>query len=246
MKVDILTILPGLLHSYLQEGVVSRAIRAGTLTVNAINIRHFADDKHHTTDDYPYGGGPGLIMKAEPLAHAVSSVKTKDSHVIYMSPMGQTFSHAKAQELAKKKHLVFVCGRYEGVDQRFLDNYVDEELSIGDYVLSGGELAALVITDALARLIPGVLGNENSSESDSFATGLLEHPQYTKPRDFEGQSVPDVLLTGNHKLIQAWQFKQACERTRDRRPDLWSSYVTQHGDPLAPPLSRRAKKQKKS
>lgn len=246
MRIDILSILPGLLYSYLQEGVVSRGIRSGLLRVNTINLRHFATDKHRSTDDYPYGGGPGLVMKAEPLARAVESLRRPESHVVYLSPQGRTLTHAVARELSRREHLILVCGRYEGVDQRFLDRYVDEELSIGDYVLSGGELAALVVTDALARFLPGVLGNESSSESDTFAAGLLEFPQYTKPREFDGMEVPEVLLSGNHADIERWRTQQVYTRTRALRPDLWTEYVQAHGDPFAPELPKSSKRRKKS
>lgn len=221
MRVEILTILPGLLHSYLQEGVLGRAIRAGTLTVNVVNIRDFAEDRHRTTDDGPYGGGPGQVMKVEPLVKALCSLASAaKSRTIFLSPQGRPFTAETAKRLARERRLVLVCGRYEGVDQRFRDRFVDEELSIGDYVLSGGELPALVVLEAAARFIPGVLGNEESSHNESFATGLLEYPHYTRPRLFEEMAVPEVLLSGNHARIEAWRLEEARKRTARVRPDL--------------------------
>ena len=220
MRIDILTILPGLLHGYLQEGMIGRAIRERRLKVNLVNIRDFSRDKHRKTDDAPYGGGPGLVMSPEPLAAAVSSLPKPRRKVILMSAQGTPFCAEKARHLAKQHHLALVCGRYEGLDQRFIDHYVDEEISIGDYVLTGGELAALVVMDAVARFVPGVLGNEASAESESFSEGLLEYPQYTRPLEFEGEKVPEVLLGGNHAAIDAWRREQAQRITRHRRPDL--------------------------
>jgi len=202
------------------EGMVGRAVRDKLMLINLVNIRDFATDKHHTTDDKPYGGGPGQLMKVEPLAAAVRTRRKAGSHVVFLTPQGKPFTTARAQELAQKRHLILVCGRYEGVDQRFRDAFVDEEISIGDYVLTGGELAAMVVMDAVSRFVPGVLGNNQSAEKDSFSNGLLEHPQYTKPREFEGMVVPEVLLAGHHAKIVAWQEAESAKRTEAVRPDL--------------------------
>ncbi len=243
MKIEILTILPGVLHSYLQEGMIGRAVRDKRLTINLVNVRNYAEDRHQTTDDTPYGGGPGQLMKAEPLANAVKSLRPmKSSRTIFLTPQGKPFAATDAKRLAKYKRLVLVCGRYEGVDQRFRDRYVDEELSIGDYVLTGGELPALVVLDAVARFVPGVLGNQDSAEADSFSNGLLEHPQYTKPRVFEGLEVPAVLLSGNHSKIEAWRQQQSEQRTRQVRPDLLKGEIEAENLPVP---ERKTGKQKK-
>jgi len=240
MKVEILSILPGLLRSYLQEGMIGRAIRESRLKVNLRYIRDYATDKHHMTDDTPYGGGPGLVMKAEPLANAHNAIsKNKSSRTIFLTPQGKTFSSETAKRLAKYKQLIFVCGRYEGVDQRFRDKYVDEEISIGDYVLTGGELASLVVLDAVSRFIPGVLGNDQSAECDSFSDGLLEHPQYTKPREFEGMEVPEVMTSGNHKLIKIWQHEKSLAKTREIRPELYEQWVKDN-----PPQPQKKKRKR--
>ncbi|RJO67500.1 MAG: tRNA (guanosine(37)-N1)-methyltransferase TrmD [Myxococcales bacterium] len=221
MRVDILSILPGTLHSYLQEGMIGRAIREGRLDVNVVNVRDFAPPPHRQTDDGPYGGGPGQVMRAAPLAGAVRSVpRCKKNLVILLSAQGARFNAKTARRLAGCEQLILVCGRYEGVDQRFIDRCIDEELSIGDYVLTGGELPALVVLDAVARFVPGVLGNEQSAENDSFTNGLLEYPHYTKPQEFEGLAVPQVLLSGDHAVIAEWRRQEALRRTRRLRPDL--------------------------
>ncbi len=245
MRIDILTILPGLIHGYVQEGMIGRAVRAGHLRVDALPIRDFAVDRHRTTDDRPYGGGPGQVMKAEPLARAVRSLDPgPEDRVIFLTPQGAPLTQKTVERLAEYRRLILVCGRYEGVDQRFRDVLVDEEISIGDYILTGGELPALVLVDAVARLLPGVLGNARSAPEDSFSSGLLEHPQYTKPRIFEERAVPDVLLSGDHAKIRAWQREQALERTRRRRPDLYAAWRLKH--PEIPATSKRKKKSGKS
>lgn len=240
MKVEILTILPGLVRGYLQEGMLGRAIRDGLMTVNLKYIRDYASDKHQMTDDYPYGGGPGLVMKAEPLANAHNAIKKeKKSRTIFLTPQGKTFSAGDAKRLSRYKQLILVCGRYEGVDQRFRDKYVDEEISIGDYVLTGGELPALVVLDAVSRFVPKVLGNDLSAECDSFSSGLLEHPQYTKPREFEGMEVPEVLTNGNHKLIKEWQLEKSLKKTAKVRPDLYQEWIEAN-----PPIAQKKKKKR--
>lgn len=245
MKIEILSILPGLLRSYLPEGMIGRAIRDGRLSVDCHQIRDFAENRHGTTDDSPYGGGPGLVMMAEPLAKAVQSLgEMRKSRTIFLTPQGKPFSAAKAKRLAGFRRLILVCGRYEGVDQRFRDRYVDEEISIGDYVLTGGELPALVVMDAVARFLPGVLGNDLSANEDSFSRGLLEHPQYTRPRIFEGVPVPDVLLSGNHGRIRAWQKEQSLARTMAVRPELLTEETSSAKSRQNSP-SRKEKRQKK-
>jgi tRNA (guanine37-N1)-methyltransferase len=222
MQFDILTIFPEFFVSPLQEGVIRRALLDGKIKVGVHNIRDFAVDRHQMTDDRPFGGGEGMVMKPEPLAACLKSLGDRPaaSRVILLSPKGKRFNQQAAQRLSELEQLVFVCGRYEGVDERFRDKYVDEELSIGDYVLTGGELAALVVVDAISRLMPGVLGCEHSAPNDSFSCGLLKHKQYTRPRVFEGTAAPEVLLSGDHAAIARHRFVESVELTLERRPDL--------------------------
>ncbi len=222
MTFDIITIFPNFFESPLREGVLGRAIKKGLINVRIINLRDFTTDRHRTTDDRPYGGGPGMVMIPGPLKEAITHAKKddKDATVILLSPRGEVFDHEISRELSKKEHFILICGRYEGVDERIVKAFVDMELSIGDFVLSGGEPAALVIIDAISRLVPGVLGKEESAKEDSFATGLLEYPHYTRPREFMGMAVPDVLLSGDHKKIEGWRRKEALKITFERRPDL--------------------------
>ncbi len=220
MKVDIISIFPGLIESFFDYGVIGRARKNKLFEINCIDLRDFTKDLHRTVDDSPYGGGSGMIMKCEPLFKAVSSVQTKDSIVIYLTPQGETFKHSTAKRLSGEEHLIIICGRYEGVDERFREAKVDLELSIGDYVVSGGELPAMVILDSVLRYIPGVLNSEESHLNDSFENGLLDYAVYTRPREFEGMQVPEVLLSGNHKEIENWRKNSAKERTLKKRPDL--------------------------
>lgn len=222
MTFDIITIFPDYFSSPLREGVVGRAIDVGLITVRPVNLRDFTSDRHRTTDDRPYGGGAGMVMTPEPLAGAISALKEESgsARVILLSPRGKVFSHEMARELSGLSHVILVCGRYEGVDERVIEKMVDQELSLGDYVLSGGEPAALVVIDAVSRLVPGVLGCKDSASTDSFADGLLEHPHYTRPRLFMGLSVPDVLLSGDHRRIAEWRRRQCIRLTLARRPDL--------------------------
>jgi tRNA (guanine37-N1)-methyltransferase len=223
---DIITIFPEMLSAYLGEGILKRAIRKGLLDIRLFNLRDFTSDKHRTVDDYPYGGGSGMLMKIEPIYNAVKSIKADgvERLTILTSPQGEPFTQKKAESLARlcgeSKRIAFICGRYEGIDERVRQSLVDEELSIGDYVLTGGELAALVIIDAVARLIPGVLGDEDSAREESFSWGLLDYPHYTRPPEFMGMKVPDVLLSGNHKEILKCRRREAIKRTLMRRPDL--------------------------
>lgn len=222
MIFDILTIFPDLLESPLNESIIRRARQAGQVRIDITNIREFAEDKHSMTDDRPFGGGEGMVMKPEPLTAALQSVREKNGtgHVILLSPQGRQYSQKVAEELSKEKHLILVCGRYEGVDERFRAAEVEDEISIGDYILTGGELAAMVIIDSVTRLLPGVLGCADSAEKDTFSRQLLKHPQYTRPREFAGQEVPEILLSGDHERIEDYRFLESVSRTMDRRPDL--------------------------
>ena len=223
MIFDILSIFPDFFSSPLQEGIIRRALQEELIRVRIHNIRDFALDKHHMTDDRPFGGGEGMVMKPEPLAACLKSVlpaKDEAKVVVLLSPKGTPFTQEQARRFAGYTQLVLVCGRYEGVDERFRNKYVDEEVSIGDYVLTGGELAALVVIDAVARLLPNVLGCEDSATQDSFSRGFLKHAQYTRPRMFEDEVVPDILLSGDHAAIAEYRFLEAVTMTMERRPDL--------------------------
>jgi tRNA (guanine37-N1)-methyltransferase len=204
----------------LDESILKRARESGRVQIRVHNLREFTHDKHHVVDDRPYGGGPGMLMKPEPIFEAVEQLRRADSCVVLMTPQGAPFTQPRAQEFAKKPHLIVICGHYEGVDERVREALVDEEVSIGDYVLTNGALAAAVVVDAVVRLLPGVLGDELSAGDDSFATGLLEGPQYTRPAEFRGMRVPDVLLSGDHAAVAKWRADQARQRTKERRPDL--------------------------
>jgi len=223
MRIDILTLFPPLFEAPFGFGVFQRAIENGLVEINVVNIRDYTHDKHHTADDYPYWGGAGMVLKPEPVFEAVEAIKTitgGEPPVILLTPQGRPFSDAIARELARQPHLVFICGHYEGVDERVSRHLATDEISIGDYVLTGGEIPALVISDAVLRLVPGVLGSEASPAEDSHAAGLLEYPQYTRPADFRGWQVPQVLLSGNHAEIARWRREQIIRRTLERRPEL--------------------------
>ncbi len=222
MNFTVLTIFPEMFSALLVGGIVKRAIEGEYISVEPINIRDFAKDRHRTVDDRPYGGGCGMVMKPEPAAEAIRQARKKhpESYTLLLTPQGRRFDQQVAQELAGCSGLILVCGRYEGIDERVREHLVDDELSIGDYVLTGGELAAMVVIDAVSRLIPGTLGSEDSAQEDSFSTGLLEHPQYTRPRSFEGADVPDVLLSGNHGAVKEWRRQASLVRTMLNRPDL--------------------------
>ena len=222
MRFDVLTIFPEMFSANLQEGILGRAVKKGIVEVRLVNIRNFARGAHKTTDDRPYGGGDGMVMKPEPIHQALKSVDRigGQSLVILLSPQGQTFNQKIAWELARWEQIILICGRYEGVDERVRLTCIEKELSIGDYILSGGEPAALVIMDAISRLIPGVLGGERSNLEDSFEGGLLEYPQYTRPKVFQREEVPPVLLSGDHEKIRLWRRAESLKRTPERRPDL--------------------------
>lgn len=223
MKIDVITIFPKMVEAGLAEGVVGRAKTAGVVDIVVHNLRDFTTDKHHVVDDVPFGGGPGMVMKPEPFFAAVKSITetrgTPDA-VVLLTPAGERFSQAGAKRLSEKGHLVFLCGRYEGIDERVREALATEEVSIGDYVLSGGEVPALAVIDAVARLIPGVVGDDQSVEADSFTRGLLDYPHYTRPAEFAGRQVPEVLLSGHHAEIRRWRRETALQRTVERRPDL--------------------------
>ena len=227
MKITILTIFPEMFDSVLSASILGRAREQGLIDVRCVDIRPFSDRKHKNTDDYPFGGGAGMVMLAQPIIDAMASV-TGDGfrgRRIYLGPRGATLTTAKARELAREDELVLLCGHYEGVDQRALDMCVDEEISIGDYILTGGELAAMVLTDCVARFIPGVLGSAESPEEESFSDGLLEYPQYTRPRELRGLEVPEVLLSGDHAKIRAWRRAESLKATKRFRPDLLDKAV---------------------
>lgn len=222
MLFDIFTLLPQVFEPYLNASILQRAIQNKIIQVELHDIRNWAEDKHHTTDDAPYGGGGGMVMKCAPVFSAVESVLGTPAKcpLILLTPQGRPFSHIIARELSQHDHIALLCGRYEGFDERIRDNLVTDEISIGDYVVTGGELPALIIIDAVSRFLPGVLGDPDGAMDDSFASGLLEYPHYTRPEDFRGWKVPEVLLSGNHAQIEKWRKEQALQRTRKRRPDL--------------------------
>lgn len=223
MRIDILTLFPELFHAFERWSIVGRTIDKGLVSLNKINIRDFSEDKHKRVDDYPFGGGPGMVMKPEPIYKALSRNVSKDSLVIYLSPQGKPYNQQIANTLSKEKHLILLCGHYEGIDNRIIDNYIDLEISIGDYVLTGGEIPAMVLIESIIRLLPGALSGEESYKDESHYNGILEHPQYTRPRVFNGISVPEVLLSGNHKKIAEWRRYEALKATYIKRPDLFEN-----------------------
>ncbi|WP_448384553.1 tRNA (guanosine(37)-N1)-methyltransferase TrmD [Desulfosoma sp.] len=232
MIFDILTLFPGMFHGPLNESILGKAQARGLVAVRVHNLRDYAPDRHQMTDDRPFGGGEGMVMKPEPIVHALEAVAPlgPPPRVVLLSPQGRLFDQETARRYSGLERLVLICGRYEGVDERIARYFVDEEISIGDYILTGGELAAMVVVDAVSRLIPGVLGNEASAEAESFREPVLEHPQYTRPQDFRGYRVPDVLLCGDHRRIARWRRRQALLRTRERRPDLFARLTLSEED----------------
>src|SRR2546421_9796376 len=220
MKIDILTLFPDICRAPLGESIMKRAQENGIVDLRIHNLRDWTTDKHHIVDDAPFGGGQGMVMKPEPIFAAVEELKTQESKIILMSPAGRRLDQEVATNLSKESHLIVVCGHYEGVDQRVIEHLVDLEISIGDYVLTNGAIAAVVLVDAVVRLLPGVLGHDQSAADDSFTGGLLEGPQYTRPAEFRGWRIPEVLLSGNHAEIAAWRKEQALKRTKANRPDL--------------------------
>ncbi len=220
MIFDIVTLFPELIDVYTKNGIIKRAIENNLFNLNYVNLRDYSLSKHKKVDDYPYGGGPGMLLKPEPMFKALNSIKKHNSYIIYLSPKGNLFTQNKAHELSKKEHLILIAGHYEGIDQRIIDRYVDEEISMGDYVLTSGELPVLMIVDAVGRLLPGVLGSDESSVEESHSNNLLEYPQYTRPESYEGLDVPEILLSGHHKKIEEWRLFKAIEVTLQRRPDM--------------------------
>ncbi|MEQ7214721.1 tRNA (guanosine(37)-N1)-methyltransferase TrmD [Enterococcus asini] len=223
MRIDVLTLFPGMFAGPMGESIIGKAREKDLLEMNVSNFRDYSDNKHHTVDDYPYGGGAGMLLKAQPIFDNLASIEqatpTTKKRVILLDPAGKKFDQKMAEEFSQEEHLIFICGHYEGYDER-IRTLVTDEVSLGDYVLTGGELGAMVMIDATVRLLPEVLGNETSAQTDSHSTGLLEHPQYTRPADFRGLAVPEVLLNGNHKLIEEWRLKESLRRTYTRRPDM--------------------------
>jgi tRNA (guanine37-N1)-methyltransferase len=223
IRFDVLTLFPEMFSGFLSTSIIGRAREKGLIAAEVIDFRQFSTDKHRTVDDTPYGGGGGMVLKPEPIFRAVEHLladETEKPPILLMSPQGERFTQRKAEELARHRRLVLICGHYEGYDERIRQHLATEELSIGDYVLTGGELPAMVVIDCISRLIPGVLGNESAAAEDSFSSGLLEYPQYTRPADFRGWKVPDVLLSGNHRKIEEWRRRESIRRTWERRPDL--------------------------
>jgi len=228
MQIDILTLFPGMFKGVFEESIIKRAKAAKKIKLNVHNLRDWSKDKHRKVDDKPFGGGPGMILNCQPIFDAIedlkSKVKTKKAKVILLSPKGKRLDQKLAQGLTKNKHIILLCGHYEGVDERVMQHLVDEEISIGDYVLTGGEIPAMVLVDAIARFIPGVLGHEDSNKDESFSSGLLEYPHYTRPAVYKGKKVPQVLLSGDHEKIQQWRENEAREITLHKRPDLIQYY----------------------
>jgi tRNA (guanine37-N1)-methyltransferase len=220
MKFEIITLFPELIDVYSKNGIIGRAVENKLFDIEYVNLRDYSEDKHKKVDDYPYGGGPGMLLRPEPMFRALDAIKRHNSYIIYLSPKGSLFNQQKAIELSGRDHIVFIPGHYEGIDQRIIDKYVDEEISVGDYVLTSGELPALMIIDAVGRLLPGVLGSDESSKEESHSQNLLEYPQYTRPEDYMGLKVPEILLSGHHKNIEEWRLFKAIEITLKRRPDM--------------------------
>ena len=225
MKINVLTLFPEMFTAVTESSILGKAGEKGILDINLINIRDFSLDKHKKADDYPFGGGVGMVMLAQPIFDALKSIDAKGKKIMYMSPRGKILDQAKIEELAGLDEMVILCGHYEGVDQRVIDYWDMEEVSIGDYILTGGELPAMVLIDSVSRFVPEVLGTKESATEESIYSGLLEYDQYTKPREYEGLEVPEVLFGGNHKLIHLWQLRNSLELTKERRPDLWEAYL---------------------
>jgi tRNA (guanine37-N1)-methyltransferase len=241
MKVDVLTLFPGMFQGPLDESIIQRARKTGLLDLQIHNLRAYAHDRHKTVDDRPFGGGPGMLLKPEPIFEAVEKLARNDTRVILLSPAGRVFNQVIARELAQCAHLLLICGSYEGFDERVREQLADDELSIGDYVLTNGALPAMVIVDAVTRLLPGVLGDDESSREESFSSGLLEYPQYTRPAEFRGMRVPAVLLSGNHAEIAAWRAEQARACTVARRPDLAAGLPSVEGSRKKQAKNRKRK-----
>ena len=229
MRFHVMTLFPDMINSAMNTSITGRAIESGILSINAVDIRDYTLDKHKRVDDYPYGGGAGMVMQAQPVVDCYRAIvkdnNIKNPRVIYLTPQGRTFNQEIARELSKEEDLIFLCGHYEGIDERALELIVTDNISIGDFVLTGGEMPAMIMMDCISRLVPGVLGNGDSSEDESFSDGLLEYPQYTRPDNYEGLVVPDVLLSGHHANISKWRHEMSLARTKERRPDLYEAYI---------------------
>ncbi|OGX28289.1 MAG: tRNA (guanosine(37)-N1)-methyltransferase TrmD [Omnitrophica WOR_2 bacterium RIFCSPHIGHO2_01_FULL_49_10] len=221
MRIDILTLFPKMFEGVLGESIIKRARKKGKVDIRVHNLRDWTDDKHRKVDDKPFGGGPGMVIKPQPLFDAVSALKRGASRVVLMTPQGKTLTQSVAKKISGYKHIIIVCGHYEGIDERFRRKLVTDEISLGDFVLTGGEIPAMALVDSLVRLVPGVVGDRDSLEFESFASGLLEYPQYTRPAEFRGLGVPGVLLSGDHNKIDVWRREMAMKRTRSRRPDMY-------------------------
>lgn len=243
MRFDVLTLFPEQINAVLGESIIGRAQKNGLISVNAHNIRDYTTNKHRKVDDTPYGGGKGMLMATQPIYDCYLSVKSSlpegKTKCVYMSPRGRIFDHSTAKELSEYDNLIILCGHYEGVDQRVIDEIVDEEISIGDYVLTGGELPACILVDAVSRLLDGVLADQVCHEDESIASGLLEYPQYTRPPVFNGKEVPEILLSGHHGNIDKWRLEKSLELTKERRPDLYEKYISEH-----PPIENKRRKSK--
>ena len=225
IKITILTLFPELIESIRNYGVLGKAIEKGVIELEILNIRDFSKDKHNKVDDEIYGGGAGMLMTVQPVFDAINFSKKDNSKVVFLSPQGEVLTQNKCKELSKKEHLIFLCGHYEGIDSRIINNFVDEEISVGDYVVTGGEIPAMLLMDAVCRMVDGVLGNSESASTDSHYNNLLQYDVFTRPRDFNGIEVPEVLLSGNHKEIEKWREESSLENTKKKRPDLYEKYI---------------------
>ena len=248
MNFHVLTLFPDMIEAGLHTSVTGRALKNGYIHLSAVNIRDYSKDKHKHVDDYPYGGGAGMVMQPEPIYLAYEDVTQnmeKKPRVVYVTPQGSVFNQSMAEEFSKEEDLIFLCGHYEGVDERILEEIVTDYVSIGDYVLTGGELPAMVMIDAVSRMVPGVLGNEDSGETESFSNYLLEYPQYSRPEEWNGQKVPEVLLSGNHEKVEEWRLIQSLERTKELRPDLYEKWAAENQDYFERLRRREARKRQK-
>lgn len=250
MNFHVLTLFPEMIANGLNTSITGRALDKGTITLDLVNIRDYTTDKHKKVDDYPYGGGAGMLMQAQPVydayVSAVQRLRTRiRPRVVYMAPQGRTFDQQMARELAQEEDLIILCGHYEGIDQRVLDAVVTDYVSIGDYVLTGGELPAMVLIDAVSRMVPGVLGNQESGETESFSNYLLEYPQYSRPEEWNGQKVPEVLLSGDHAKVEEWRLTQSLARTKELRPDLYEKWAAEHPEYFERLRKREERKRQK-
>ncbi len=247
MVFDVLTLFPEMIENSFNHSITGRALKEGLIKLNTVNIRDYTEDKHNSVDDYPYGGGAGMLMQAQPVYDAYKSINAKEgTRVLYMSPVGVPFDQKIASELAKEEEIIILCGHYEGIDERVIDKIVTDRISIGDYVLTGGELPALVVMDTITRLVPGVLGNEVSSVTESFDDDLLEYPQYSRPEEWEGMKVPSILLSGDHKKVDEWRLEESIERTKKLRPDLYEKWAASHEEYFAMKEKKRLKAEQKA